>query len=334
MHSISSISEFLLEARTEYRIFDMGRSIRHIDAQLFLDIENGTTPAPYPRQQMCWLGILFWNRSLSQQQYIWFLKLPLDENGCVVSAHRDQFLHIILDALGKEFIEEHQDAKLPDNPYQFAPPQQQMADFNAAAKQLLSLPLSQEAQQAKAYLAAPADHDWQTISVQGLSDAITQSDSHTCNGFIQHWADYPVDVLRPLSAALENVLLEDAVRASLTARIYSMPAESEQTLLLMRAVSRDNQDKQLRTHIIRLLQQDKPVHQDLLVILAGRYWHWCEHQAFLMAFLEACVKAGCFGAIYPDLVQIPSVRHHLLSVLRSPERSDALSKAIGELFRG
>ena len=57
MSSIDTISEFLLHAGTDYRVFDMARGIRPLDSQSFLEIENGTVPAPYPRQQHIWFGV-------------------------------------------------------------------------------------------------------------------------------------------------------------------------------------------------------------------------------------------------------------------------------------
>lgn len=332
MHNITSISEFLIEAHTEYRIFDMGRTIRQIDAQVFLELENGTSAAPFPRQQMLWCGIVFWNKNLSEQRYIWFLKLPLDEQGCVVAAHRDQFLHIILDALGKEFIEEHKGAELPDNPYQFTPPQQQMADFNAIAKHLLALPANSEALQAREYLLAPNGDGWQILSVQSISDSCCNLDTTLCNALSEHWQHYPVEVLRPVSAALENQCLPEHLRANLTAKMKKMDNCSESGILTLRAISRDNEDNQLKSYVNHLLSSVETVPQDMLVVLAGRYWHWCQSEQFTLIFLDACAKAGCFAALYPDLVQIPSIRTQLLSVLRNPKRSEALSKAIGGLF--
>ena len=66
-NSINSISEFLLHAGTEYKVFDMGRRLTQLDAQSFLDIENGSAYAPYPRQQHAWFGIVFWNKQASTQ---------------------------------------------------------------------------------------------------------------------------------------------------------------------------------------------------------------------------------------------------------------------------
>ena len=61
MSQINTISEFLLQAGTDYRVFDMARGIRPIASQLFLEIESASVPAPYPRQQHAWFGILFFN---------------------------------------------------------------------------------------------------------------------------------------------------------------------------------------------------------------------------------------------------------------------------------
>ena len=51
-NSINSISEFLLHAGTEYQVFDLGRRLEPTDSQTFLEIENGSAYAPYPRQQL------------------------------------------------------------------------------------------------------------------------------------------------------------------------------------------------------------------------------------------------------------------------------------------
>tara|TARA_Y100000814_G_scaffold293367_1_gene274622 strand:- start:1382 stop:1690 length:309 start_codon:yes stop_codon:yes gene_type:complete len=97
---INSISEFLLQAGTEYLVFDLGRRIEPLESQTFLNIENGLHIPPFPRQKHAWFGIVFWNKRASNQHYIWFIKLPIDEQGLVVTATRNHFLQIIVDALG------------------------------------------------------------------------------------------------------------------------------------------------------------------------------------------------------------------------------------------
>ncbi|HBI76406.1 MAG TPA: DUF3549 domain-containing protein, partial [Alteromonas macleodii] len=53
----------LLHAGTEYQVFDLGRRLEPTDSQTFLEIENGSAYAPYPRQQHAWFGIVFWNKN-------------------------------------------------------------------------------------------------------------------------------------------------------------------------------------------------------------------------------------------------------------------------------
>ena len=42
-NGINSISEFLLHAGTEYKVFDLGRRLEPTDSQTFLEIENWDT---------------------------------------------------------------------------------------------------------------------------------------------------------------------------------------------------------------------------------------------------------------------------------------------------
>lgn len=76
-NSINSISEFLLHAGTEYIVFDMGRRLTALDNQAFLDIENGSTVAPFPRQQHAWFGIVFFGIKIAQISTIFGLSNSL-----------------------------------------------------------------------------------------------------------------------------------------------------------------------------------------------------------------------------------------------------------------
>ena len=51
MKPLSTISEFLLQAGTQYQVFDLSRGIRPLTVQQFLDIEMAQVPHPTPRQQ-------------------------------------------------------------------------------------------------------------------------------------------------------------------------------------------------------------------------------------------------------------------------------------------
>ena len=171
MSQINTISEFLLQAGTEYRVFDMARGIRPLESQLFLEIESATLPAPYPRQQNAWFGILFFNKQMSHERYIWFLKLPLDEQGLVIGAARQQFLQILVEALGQTLDKQNNpNNQLPENPFTFVPNQQQLADFNSIGRVELDIPLSEHFDLVKQYLTNPERLDWRTVRLQGIAD--------------------------------------------------------------------------------------------------------------------------------------------------------------------
>ncbi len=132
MSQINTISEFLLQAGTDYRAFDMARGIRPLEPQLFLDIESAIVPAPYPRQQHAWFGILFFNKQMSHEHYIWFVKLPLDEQGLVIGAARQEFLKIVVEALGQTLDQQKKtNNQLPENPLTFVPNQKHLPNFNS-----------------------------------------------------------------------------------------------------------------------------------------------------------------------------------------------------------
>ena len=168
MSQINTISEFLLQAGTDYRVFDMARGIRPLESQVFLEIENATIPAPFPRQQHAWFGVLFFNKKISDERYIWFVKLPLDEQGLVIGAARQQFLQIVVEALGQSLDKQNNpNNQLPENPFTFVPNQQQLADFNSIGRVELEIPLSEHLNLVEQYLATPERHDWRTSSYAG-----------------------------------------------------------------------------------------------------------------------------------------------------------------------
>ena len=153
MSQINTISEFLLQAGTDYRVFDMARGIRQLESQLFLEIERATLPAPFPRQQHAWFGILFFDKKMSHERYIWFVKLPLDEQGLVIAAAQQQFLQLVIEALGQTLDKQNStNNQLPENPFTFVPNQQQLADFNSIGRIELDIPLSEHLALVEQYL--------------------------------------------------------------------------------------------------------------------------------------------------------------------------------------
>ena len=341
-NSINSISEFLLHAGTEYQVFDLGRRLEPTDSQTFLEIENGSAYAPYPRQQHAWFGIVFWNKNASTQHYIWFVKLPLDEQGLVVAAARNHFLEIIVDALGQSVAEDTEKAQtLPDNPYSFVPNQSQLAQFNALVKRTLNQPLSEEAQKVEAYIQAPQLVDWQQISMQSVADFVHSLSHHPKQDVLAQaiktntslYSDVFLNTLMEMS---ESVSLPENL---LAAYLIEIDKSDDINLAALRGTSEGSFHPTINNKLLELLKSEKSQRLDILSVIAARHFEQME-PLLLSAFLEQAAnvdekeghKGALFAGFFSDLVQIPKLRRQVLTLLHSNANSQILGNAFQQLF--
>lgn len=339
MNQISTISEFLLHAGTDYRVFDMGRGIRRISNQQFIDIENTLKTPQFPRLNHMWFGVIFWNKQLSNQHYIWFVKLPLDEQGLLISATRNHFLQIIVDALGEQLEHtEKNNGQLPENPYTFIPTQQQLADFNSISRCLLKLGHSPHYQVASEYLSNPDSQLWQSIPQQGLSDAVASlSEQNIEKTLISNFDDYPSPVKYSLLVSLENqtVTIKLAEKITLWLSNSNQPVDWQYGL---RALSQSPCTGLIKQLLIEFLNSQLANDSNNLMVISGRLWHHLEDTTLFNLYIEQVAKVDAespiFSAIYADLVQIPVLRQQMLNMIRNQHKSDALTSAVGKLFSG
>lgn len=336
MSRINTISEFLLHAGTDYRIFDMGRAIRPLSSQTFLDFELNHISAPYPRQQHAWFGLVFFNKGLSQEQYIWFVKLPLDEQGKLISAARNQFLHIVVEALGAEMEKSHNAKQgLPENPFTFVPKQSQLASFNSLTRQKLALAPSQYLEFAEQYLRSPQNTDWQQLSLQGIADLTAKiSEAPTHDLVIQQFSNLAPEVQMALCDALENHPVSTRLGERLIDEWRRKGKEPSYLIAILRALSQSDDEAQITQLLIDVLQQDNLVTHDLLILISARHWQKLKDQQVLTLFIQRLSSAPVelFTGLFRDLVQIPDCREIMLNVLRWPEKEPALVLRISTLF--
>ena len=98
--------------------------------------------------------------------------------------------------------------------------------------------------------------------------------------------------------------------------------------------------KGLVADLIDTCLADEQLHQDLplLTVIGGRLWQYLEEPDRLRVFFEHVAqhdqKEPVFAAVYADLVQVPSLRPHVLAMLRWQDKSPALTAAVGKLFSG
>ncbi|WP_416305680.1 DUF3549 family protein [Neptunicella sp. SCSIO 80796] len=338
MQDISTISEFLLQAGTQYCVYDLSRGIRPLSTQQFLDIEAAQIPHPFPRQQHGWFALLFNNKQLSGQHYIWFVKLPLDELGKVIDAGRLEFLQIIITALGQQLENaEKANGQLPDNPYSFVPSQQQMADFNSLSRKSLGLAPSQHHAAAQAYFSNPQQQDWQQLALQGISDFVVfSSQTMLTNIMNEQLTHLPTQVVVSLFSSLENQTLNKTVTIAIIDWAKKHNNDNRQVALALRALSLSTAETVVSQFISQLLSDQQQTPLELLIVIAGRHWQKLEQDSLLLPFFEQLANANVdepvFAPLFADLAQIPSLRERVLAILRLPEKSAALADAIGQLF--
>jgi hypothetical protein len=336
MSQINTISEFLLQAGTDYRVFDMARGIRPLESQYFLDIENATIPAPYPRQQHAWFGILFFNKQMSSERYIWFVKLPLDEQGLVIGAARQQFLQIVVEALGQTLDKQNNaNNQLPENPFTFIPNQQQLADFNSIGRVELDIPLSEHLDLVEQYLTNPERLDWRTIPLQGIADftASLQQNKYR-HLLVKQFLILAPEMQYALCASLENHRIDDEISALLVNWYHQDVKDEKRLHSVLRGLCQSQGKVAVNSLISSVLNSENGQTSAALMLIAARHWQTLKELSILILYVEqlACCKDNSFIGLYADLVQIPEIREVMLEVLRWPKKSPQLTEAIGKLF--
>ena len=337
---IATLGQLLDGAGTQWRAFDIGRHITKLDKQQFLAVEQAQVPYPYPLAGHAWLAIQFWDSKASKEPYVWFLKFPLDEQSKLVSASRDHFADMVIQALGTEITGEQADGKLDNNPYVFTPNANKLAAFNAQVKVLLKQPASQYYEHAQLYFSGQIGFDnWQSVALQGIADfAYRLNSADNLKHLHAAWPNLPVEVLQPLSAMLEHIEIPPTLSELLLS--YGQTALKNNDVVTasaaLRAIS-SGQATGLSAQLVDCaLESTLGQDSDILLTIAGRCFKQLEEPQRLRVFMDNCAHhekiAELFPSIFADLVAIPTIRPHLLALLRKENRSETLARAIGRLF--
>ncbi len=343
---VNTLSEFLTQSESQYRVFDMGRKVQKLSTSTFSDFEDAKMPYPYPLQQHAWIAILFWNKQRSEQHYIWFLKLPLDERGLLEQASRSQFLELVVTALGKSMEKQpskEQQSALDHNPLIFKPSEQKLAAFNSLVGQTLKLPASQYMAAAFDYLKDESQYQrWQEIGFQGFADIASRCDDPMFSQVIaKALPKLPQESFCALCCSLENNAINTPIATTLLALLKESIANNDmsRTVHCARALSHAKgvgfQQQALTMLLASALIKSE---LDIVVIIAARYWQLINDVDCAVAILEALsslnIEQDVFNQVFTDLVSIPSARTHMLNALRFPQRSEAMAHHIAKLIAG
>jgi hypothetical protein len=343
---IATLTEFFRQSGTKYRIFDLARRVEKISAATFEQFELAATPYPNPFQRTALMGVIFWHPKAANQHYVWFLKFPLDEQGLLLQAARDEFLVTVLDRVGESMLAAADGQKLQgalkDSPYSFKPREDRMAFFNAQASYSLGVEPSQFYQPALHYFTGQTAPDsWMQLGMQGVADVAARMDEASwAEAVMKQLPSLPVEPVHMLMTFLENVNISTATVEQLGTMLESeLSAETSNLANItayLRAMANTSAEGLLKANIAKVLGHPVSQHIELLALISGRCWQVLTDADVCQSFLEALAEneAGYegFSHILSDLIYLPNMRGVVMAALRNPERSDALSACVGRMF--
>lgn len=348
MNELNSISDFLHATGAQFRIFALGRRIRRISEEEFRRFEQAEAPWSAPLQQSAWLGLLFWGKENPDQQYIWFLRFPLDELGRLQQAARDNFLARLIEQVGVNIEAsrqgENMEGVMKDNPFAFTPKQGRLAAFHAQAARVVGKAPSKYYAHAQSYFRGePGFDQWAFVGMQGIADVAARLDEDDNETVLAAaMAHLPQEPLEALCGCLENEAVGTRLAEALLARLnHELATESPSVpavVALLRGISNARGAGLRRMALEAVLASPVASDVDVLAAIAGRCWSDLENEALRQAFLEALARnplgQEAFNGILADLLFIPQMREPMLAGLRNPERSPQLAQAIGALMQG
>jgi hypothetical protein len=344
---IGTITEFLESTGTQMRIFDMGRRIGKISRDRFLKFEKTELAYPYPVQQQAWFALLFQDSKQHREPTVWFLRFPLDEQGKLLQAARDDFMHRLLERVGENLQAAQEgsqlDTALKDNPYTYKPRDEHMAVFHAKAAQLFKQPPSKYFEHARDYFSGKLGWDqWGFLGYQGVAEiALCQSQKEINKMLVTAIPHLPAKPLEALCRCLENETINLAINQALLDRLDRIlsetPTDTQQVAACIRGVACSQSQQLKKASVERVLEHPCATSPDILAAISGRCWEMLLDDRIRRLYLErlAVNDQGqlFFDQCMSDLLFIPGMRASLLSGIRNPERSEELSNAIGALFQ-
>jgi len=343
MQSPQTLIDFIQSTDANFRLFDMGRRVSLLSSATFSSFEQAEIPYPLPYMQQAWIGVLLWNPKQTSQQVIWFLKLPLDEQGLLVQAARNDFLNRLTRCVANQLLDQSTEQDpLKDNPFAFTPDPEKMAAFHAQAGSILDQPASAFYQPGRDYLSGLRGYDdWQTLGLQGIADICSRleqdSNASVLNRAIEH---LPLAPLAAFAAQLEHLSPPAALCQTLARRLHR-ELETDNcapTIIaaLLRGLSMSENEGLRQKALEAVLSSRYATDVEVLIAIASRCWKDLAAAERCSQFLEALSRndAGqsCFNRVVADLVFIPGMRPHIMGGLRNPERSEQLAIALGGFF--
>ena len=319
----------------QYRIFDLGRSVRKIDKDTFGKFEATDIPYPYPMQGHAWFALLFWSPEKKEEHQIWFIKFPLDEQGLLKQACRDDFLQRTLAEVAGQQNDANDLQESPDNPWGFTPRQDKMATIHAKGSLAMGLEPSQFYQPVREFLKKPSN-DWQHLGVQGIADFCARLDADdNTDILLQAMPSLPDEFLIQILPQLENEVISHQLGEAIVRRCSGTDSPNLMSAAI-RALSQCRGDS-LEKYVTEALNSPHQNNVEVLVAISGRAWDVLHNEAVALAFLEALARNDAgqegFNHILRDVLYLPHIGAVIREAFRSEQRSDALIDTLGKFLK-
>lgn len=337
---ISTLYKLLEQMELKTRWFDVGQRIQKLSQKQLQQLEDGHINYPHPYLRQAWLALAFWPEQdkNKQQVQLWCLRLPLDEQGKLDIAARDDFLKQLMFSIGDNISAaktgKRLNAVIENNPYELKLPPEKQASLHAKINLELGNDPSDHYQPCLDYLQQMQDHCWQDIAVQGIADvAVRWQDHHTL--LAQAILTLPEPVLIPFCQCLEHEAINPTVSQALLGRL-KQATEANVVSALIRSLSNSQDQTSLQSAIELCLSHPAILTVELLASLSSRCAETVTQDQNIMVYLEHLAAAGpeVFKGLCAELMFNAQLRPRLLSAFRQPERSNILAEAIGSLMAG
>lgn len=330
---MQTLSDFFTQSGAEFALSALGRRVAPISREAFADFEREKQAWPLP-----WTGkaqiacALRWATS-GRDPLIWFLSLPLDEQGRLIPAPRDAFLDRLLQTLGARAPRFHAENLMQDNPLAFEPELHQRAVLHARLSRLFGQIPSAHAEMAGRYLLGDDAVHWQMLGLQGLADQVVARPPAIVSALSARLSALPREVMIPLCYLMEHGDTPEALLVPLRHRLDE--AHRAQDLELFCALLRTilgSDESEVGDWLDDWLADDDLMAADCLAAIAARGWQYLEHETRLERYLErlAACPAANFRVVVRDLALIPRLRLPILMSLRQAPADSAVHRRVKE----
>ena len=326
-----------------FNVFDMGRHIIEMSNEDFNRFEQTEIPWPTPLLQSAWFALIF-SDPKNAQDHFWFLKFPLDEQGKLVQAARDEYIAQFLQQIADKNLTIENSSKI-ESPYGFKPSEEKLANINAKYKVKKNLQPSNYFTPVVQYFLEAQWHNWQMLGYQGIADFCSRLNTQSNNKesinnqtleslLLNSFTFLPVPMISYLSSALEHHKLSKSIYSLWIKQLDHKQLISQ--INTLRVISFNNYSKQQAHYIEQCLTGPFRSNIELLALVSGRNWLYLKDNKLMLLYLEALANnedsEQNFVILLQDLVFVPGMREHVLSQFRNPKRSDKLSQAIGHFY--